>query len=333
MYHGAVDDQFWHGKNQPGNQSNGGIILFGILGEENQNRPGTYRFSSTNGISINDALILVPDADSSGSGEYTKPRPGSLCVCLMTMDGSQAFIHGFLDPPKWDDEGESDTPVVGHQDDISSAGDKVYQTVGGAKLMLRRGGLVVVEGGAGTSLLLSPVNNQLTVRSTNFSHIASGYLARRGRKELGKTDPATQHEEEFQHQVGASYDRVKIRHGSLENDARRELTVSEVVVAGGQATTVTRTRETYYNDGKWFGEGPEYKWGGAGADEPVVLGAALVSTIKTLTALIRGITVPTAWGPSGPPLNSAQFTIQVDNQLDSILSDYMFTTKTPADLS
>ena len=126
---------------------------------------------------------------------------------------------------------------------------------------------------------------------------------------------------------------MKIRHGALENDARREFTVSEVVVAGGQVTTVTRTRETYYNDGKWFGEGPEYKWGGAGADEPVVLGAALVSTIKTLTALIRGITVPTAWGPSGPPLNSAQFTIQVDNQLDSILSDYMFTTKTPADLS
>lgn len=336
MYHGPVDDNFWHGAAQPGNRRNGGAILFGIIGEENPNHPGTYRFSSTCGIVINDAHVLSQDADVNGAGEYNKPRPGSMCVCAMPRDGAPAFIWGFQDPPKWNEDpdtggAESDEPEVGNQSDIATSGDKVYQTVGGAKLMLRRGGLTIIEGGPGTSVLLSPVNNQMTLRSSNFSHIVNGYKARRGRKEPGKTDPATQHEEEFWSQVGGSYDAVKLRHGTLGENARRELTITEVVVAGGQTATVTKTRETYDSDGKWVGEGPEYTWGDVDSREPFVLGDTLVSVLKELIIAIRSLTVPTAWGPSGTPINAASF-VQVQNKLESILSEFLYASKSPADL-
>ena len=333
MYHGPVFDQFWHGESEPGNQSNGGCILFGICGEENENHPGTYRFSSTDGVVINDAQLLTQDADVNGSGEYSKPRAGSMCVCFMPRDGAPAFINGFQDPPKWDEDGESEEPDIGTQPDIATTGDKVFQTAEGAKLIFRRGGLVHIEGGPGTSILLGTVNNQMTLRSTNFNHLLSGYRAKRGRKDPNKTAANTRHEEEFWNQVGASYDAVKLRHGDLEDDARRELTITESVSAAGQTAATLKTRETYYRDGKWRGEGPEYRWGGGPdtATEPIVLGTALVSVLNDLINAIKGITVPTAWGPSGTPLNVAAFAT-LANQLNKILSEFMFTSKKPAEL-
>ena len=71
--------------------------------------------------------------------------------------------------------------------------------------------------------------------------------------------------------------------------------------------------------------------GGSGASEPIVLGNALVSVIKSLSKIIQGIKVPTAWGPSGTPLPPTPTDlIGLEGDLDDILSDYMFSTKKPA---
>ena len=324
-----MDDGFFKCSNQPTANS----ILFGVLGEENPKHPGTYRFKSTDGFCPPDAHLLFPDADVDGGGQYSKPKAGSPCVCIVTKNGAQAFIAGFQKPPLFDEDGESDEPVVGDAEDIATSGDKVWQTKEGAKFILRRAGMVIVEGGPGVSIFMTPVKNQMTLRSTNFTHIVNGYKARRGRVEIG-TNPATTHEEEYWNQVGASYQSIGLRHGALENNARRELTLTEVVVAGGQTAVVTKTRETYYNDGSWVGEGPKYQWGGVGANEPMVLGNQLVAAFNTLVDIVKSLKVNTAWGPSTPPIPPTPIDLQkLKNELSGkILSTFLFLSKNPAPL-
>jgi len=54
--------------------------------------------------------------------------------------------------------------------------------------------------------------------------------------------------------------------------------------------------------------------------EPLVKGDTLVDKIGELIDAINQITVPTAFGPSGTPINAASFT-QIKNDLSSILSE------------
>jgi hypothetical protein len=156
----------------------------------------------------------------------------------MTSDGAQCFIVGFARVPSFDED-KDEPPEVGNPDDNNSAGDKVYKTSGGAKLILKRGGAVMIEGGAGTGVILNPLNNTMTLRATNFAQIADGYQARRGRKEIGKTAPATLHEEKFLHQVGPVYDRIVVRHGSGDGEDRRQITIESVTTgAAGLLTSI-----------------------------------------------------------------------------------------------
>jgi len=308
-------------------------IFFGTLGEENSNHPGTYRFNSTCGISVPDAHILSPDADANGRGEATKPRAGAACVALGTNDGKQLFVCGFQALPQFDDDTD-DPPEVGNPDDNAAPGAKVYRTAGGASMILRRGGAVIFEGGAGTSLLLNPSNNQASLRAANLRKSADGYLASQGRLTPGDTAPQTQHSEQFLDQVGASYDRFRVEHGTLSNGSRRRLTLASVTIAGGQESATIVTRESYKNDGSWVGEGPKYQWGGESADEPAVLGQQLVDELSKLIDIINRLQVNTAWGPSTPPLPGIQSEL---NQLKSslsgkILSTFLFLSKDPADL-
>ena len=55
--------------------------------------------------------------------------------------------------------------------------------------------------------------------------------------------------------------------------------------------------------------------------EPIVLGDTLKSTLEDLISAIKTITVPTAMGPSGTPINFAQFDA-INTTLSSILSQY-----------
>lgn len=322
-----MDDGFWHGSTIPSG------IWVGVIGEENPDHPGVYRFDSTDGYSVNDAHLLTPDGDTEGGGEETKPRPGSPCVALVSNNGGQCYITGYSKAPEFDEDSD-DIPAVGNADENNSAGDKVYKTSGGATLVLKRGGAVYIEGGPGVSFILNPLNNQMSLRAGNFKHTALGYAAVRGRKEPGTTKPETVHTEDFLHQVGAdARDRFRIEHGDLESDARRRLSLSEVTIIASQESVTVKTRETYFNDGSWIGEGPKYQWGGADADEPIVLGNALVDVIKKLSSIIKGIKVPTAWGPSGTPLPPTPIDLtSLEGDLDKILSEFMYVTKTPAEL-
>lgn len=54
--------------------------------------------------------------------------------------------------------------------------------------------------------------------------------------------------------------------------------------------------------------------------EPMVKGETLVGKIEEIIDAITQLTVPTAFGPSGTPINSATF-IQIKSQLDTILSE------------
>lgn len=317
---------FWHGANLPR-----GEIHYGRIGEENPKHPGTYRFSSSTGLVVNDAHILSSDADVDGNGENTKPRAGSMGIAIMTTDGAQCFIIGFHHPPKFDDNSD-DPPQVGNDGDNNSAGDKVTKTSGGATVALKRGGAVLIEGGPGTGIIMNPLNATMTLRASNFSHVIDGYQASRGRTEPGKTNPSTTHREDFLHQVGATFDRFRIRHGDLPSDARRQLELASVTVVGSDERAIAKTRETYYSDGSWVGEGPKYQWGGKGADQAGVLGNELVDAISSLIDIISQLKVSTIWGPSTPPLPD---TITKLNQLkqelsDKILSTFVFLAKNPA---
>lgn len=317
---------FWNGASQPG-----GRILYGTIGEENPNHPGLYKFASTDGYVISTAHLLTPDADIQGGGEVTKPRPGSPCVAVFTTDGAECFIIGMHRPPRAEDEDSA--PEVGNPDENQSSGDKVYKTAGGASLILKRGGAVVVEGGAGTGVTLNPVNNKFTVRGSNGSVVADGYRVRMGRKEPGSSAPETTTDEEFRHQVGPGFDRVRVRHGSVGGGARREITVSSVKVISSQETETKKARERYFSDGSWVAEGPEFRWGGKGASEPSVLGNQLVAVIKEISSIIKGLKVNTAWGPSTPPLPDTILKLsQLEQEVSGkILSTYLFLTKDPVE--
>jgi len=316
-----------------GNNPLANKILIGILGEEKDGRPGIYAFGSTDGYPLPDVQILSQDASIDGSGEVTRPRAGSPCVVAVSNDGGQGYVIGFIQVPEFDEDGDDD-PSVGNPNENTVAGDKVYKTAGGASLILKRGGTVIVEGGSGVGVILNPLNRTLSMRCTNYQSSADGYRSAMGRKERGSTEPETLHVEDFSSQVGASFDRLRIEHGTLSSNARRQLSLSAVTIASSKETGIIKTRETYYNNGSWVGEGPKYQWGGSGADEPAVLGNALVEAMEELMDIIRDLKVNTAWGPSTPPLPT---TLAALNQLKSklsgnILSTFLLFTKDPPSL-
>jgi hypothetical protein len=308
--------------------------MYGTVGEECSDCPGVYNFSSSCGRTPK-AQILSPDVDTLGRGKVTKPRPGSTAVAIMSSNGSECFIVGFHRVAQFDED-KDEKPSVGNAEDNHSPGDKVEETKGGARMLLRDGGAVLIEGGPGTNISLNPVNNRMTLRSTNLGMVADGYRTSRGRHpETPKTSPETIHEEEFLHQVGPSFDRFRVRHGDLGDNKRRELSLASVTVVAGQETATIVTKETYHSDGSWVGEGKFYRWGGAGADEPIVLGNVLVDTMNAMLDLISKLTVNTAWGPSTPPLPGTQKAIadiKVDLAAGNILSNFLFSTKDSADL-
>jgi hypothetical protein len=310
-----------------------GRILIGTLGEERSEQPGVYGFHSSNDFAPTDVLILSQDAALDGTGEETYHRSGAPCVCVFDSDGGQGVVIGFLRIPQFDEDSDEESGAFTPAGENKVQGDKVYKTAGGATLILKRGGAVLIEGGKGVGLVLNPLNNQLSIRSSNHRTIADGYSATRGRTNPGGTQPETSHTEEFLHQVGVSFDRFTVAHGTLEGDARRQITLESVSIIAGSETATALARETYNKDGKWFAEGPEYKWGGTGADEPVVLGNALVDAVNELIDTVKELKVNTAWGPSTPPLPPTLIALDsLSRKLgDQILSTYMFTTKDPTE--
>lgn len=292
-----------------------------------------YRFCSTDGYIINDAHLLSADSDIGGAGDVIKPRAGSPCVALMSTNGAGCFIVGFHRPPEFDETKDEDPKIPSPATSVSP-GDKVYGTAGGAALVLKRGGSLFVEAGPGVSIVCNPQNNQMTLRSSNYKVVADGHSSTRGRQEVGKTEPETVHRDDFLDMAGGSHYRLRIDHGNLEGGAKRRLELAQVTVAGGAATAVVKARETYFDDGRWIGEAKEYRWGGAGAGEPAVLGNELVSAFNTLFQILKTLTVGTAFGPSTPPLANTQTQIeQLQKQLSGkILSTFIYLSKNPPSL-
>lgn len=69
---------------------------------------------------------------------------------------------------------------------------------------------------------------------------------------------------------------------------------------------------------------PKIFLGEENEDEPIAKGQTLIDIIQELINSINQLTVPTGTGPSGPPINAAQF-IAIGNKLKSILSKRNFT--------
>lgn len=305
-----------------------------MIGEENPDHPGIYRFSSTDGYDTKHAHILSQDVDIADAGEINEPRPGTPCVAVMSSDGAQCFVIGFHRPPKFDDQSD-DPPDVGKPEDNAIAGDKVYKTAGGATLIMKRGGAMIMEAGPGTSIIMNPLNNKMSIRSKNFAHSVDGHVVQAGRKEIGSTEPATVYRADYQQQVGPTFDRWRQEIGDVGDGIRHRIELSEVKIVASREIVTTKTREYYDSDGNWIGEGPSYKWGGPDADEPHVLGKQLVEAISELIDIIKNLKVNTAWGPSTTPLPPTPIQLdQLKNQLsDKILSTYLFLTKEPVEFS
>ena len=307
-------------------------VYVGVLRKETQ--PGLYHFEGigTDGpICVDDAHLLCPDSGMDGGGSHARPKDPSTAVAVSGRGGA-IFIVGFNRPATWSEQSD-DAPTVGVVEDNNAPGDKSFSTKHGARLLLKEGGAVVIEAGPGTSITLNPINNQCSMLSANMASAADGYLSSHGRVTPGSTDPETTHIEDMYDQVGTSYSRVRLRHGTISDSTRRELTVADVTEIGTNRTGVLKTRETYDKDGSWVGEGPKYQWG-AGAAEPQVLGNQLVELFKDLFSTLKTLTVNTAWGPSGPPMPT--FTVKLDQleqQLSGkILSTYLFLSKSPTTL-
>jgi len=66
-------------------------------------------------------------------------------------------------------------------------------------------------------------------------------------------------------------------------------------------------------------ESPEIKFGSDDATEPLVLGEVLQGLLGELIDAINSISVPTGVGPSGPPVNAAQFAA-IKTKLGQMLS-------------
>jgi len=67
---------------------------------------------------------------------------------------------------------------------------------------------------------------------------------------------------------------------------------------------------------------------GKGADESAVLGDSLVKTLEELIDQINKIMVPTAWGPSGTPINKPAFLL-IKAKLRNFLSKFVKVKKSP----
>ena len=85
--------------------------------------------------------------------------------------------------------------------------------------------------------------------------------------------------------------------------------------------------EAHYKDGQgneaiFNGDNIQFKcnkFNCGDGTEPMVLGNTLKDLLSQLISAITALTVPTPHGPSGAPLNSAQFN-QIKSQLDKMLS-------------
>ena len=327
----------WKGRGVPCDK-----VLVGVLGPENSARPGLYGFrgygSGTNECyEVNDAVLLTPDGSLSGSGSHFKPVEGSPCVALVGPGGS-FWIVGFHLPPRFDQAGEQ-PPTIGDAEDAAGqlnnvAGDKVLRSDGGAAVILKRGGSAVVQGGTGATTTWLKETNTVSTRSQNLNEQADGYRRARGRIQIGKTAPETIAVDEFFDQVGPSATRIRIRHGRLDPNGRRELTISKVTYAGGSVTGQIQLRETYNDDGSWVGEGQKYQFGGTNANENALLGNVVTSLLKDLIDILKNLKVNTAWGPSAVPVADTitKLTKLQSDYVDSgkIVSDYIFFSKKPA---
>ncbi len=317
-------------------------VLVGVLGQENPARPGLYGFKGYGSgpnecYEVTDAIVLTADASLSGSGSHFKPTEGSPCVALVGPGGS-VWIVGFHLPPKFDQAG-GQAPTIGDAGDSAGplnnvAGDKVLRSDGDAALILKRGGSSVVQGGPGATTSWLKETNTISSRAQNVREQADGFQRSRGRIQIGKLAPETIAIDDHFDQVGPSSTRVRVRHGRVDANVRREITVSKVTYSGGALSGTIALRETYNDDGSWVGEGQKYQFGGKQADEKALLGNVVTSLLKELIDILKNLKVNTAWGPSAPPVADAlaKLTELQANYLDSgkITSDYIFLSKTPA---
>lgn len=313
-----MDDNFWR-KPVLCNQ-----IMYGTIGDENPNRPGLYRFSSSLGHVIENAQVLSPDYDVGGFGQLSKPQPGSPCIGVLSEDGGECFVVGFQRPHGFSEEDEEGVPTVGTVEENQSPGDKVFKTSGGGSIIIKRGGAVVIEGGVGTSIIMNPINNHVTIRSSNLAQIADGYRSSHGRLSPGDINPRTLHQETLHDRSDASGVSVAVKSGHVRDKVKRSIEVFD-----GKTKVL---REEYESDGTWVGEGRKYHFGGRDADEPAVLGQQLVEVIESLIDAIASLKVNTAWGPSTTPLPDTQVKLtQIKNELsDKILSTFLFLSKDPS---
>jgi len=314
--------------------------------QEDVTKQNLYVVRTTQGHLIPDCICLSPASYGSSTkntfsatkqpGVYSKPYTGAFCV-VATSNGGAAYIIGYFNPPttaRLDDDGTTTDSNPGSADDVDAQtqGDHIIRSENSI-FNMKRLGAILVESGASIRQTMNPSDGTYFTQAKRRTDVSEGYMLARSR--IDENQPETLSTEDFFDKLlqrGSKSTRVRIKNGKVDSSAVRELTVTEVnFVTPASPIETIKARERYFSDGSWVAEGPEFRWGGSLADEPVVLGNALVAVIKELSRIIKGIKVSTAWGPSGTPLPPTPTDlVTLENDIDKILSDYMFATKKPA---
>jgi len=350
-----IDDFFTGGMWEGGLPD--GPVLIGRIQQEARSAPGQkatskqtlYSVRTNQGHVIPDCILLSQSSYGSFTknkfspdrqpGQHSKPYPGALCV-IVTANGGAAFIIGFFNPPTTieteNDEFTTETnPGAVEDTEARSPGDWIVRTED-ASINVKRMGAVVIESGASIRVTMNPRDGTHFSQARTRIDIAEGYSSRQGR--IRNTSPESLSQYDYYDKIlqrGRTSLRVTVKNGEVSGSVRREVSLTNVnYLTPSSPIETLLSRDRLLDDGGWISEGPKYQWGGSGADEPIVLGNALVTILKRLSSIIKQIKVPTAWGPSGVPLPPTPVNLtQLENDLDDILSEYMFTTKSPANLS
>lgn len=113
--------------------------------------------------------------------------------------------------------------------------------------------------------------------------------------------------------IGGNFDFTSNSNVNIEAGLSMNLTSDGSTDISSELATNIRSNEDVVVDS------PLVHIGSGEADEDAVLGNELVSKLKDLIDAINNITVPTAFGPSGNPINEAEFK-GIKNTLNQFLS-------------
>jgi hypothetical protein len=213
------------------------------------------------------------------------------CICY----NGEGFIVGRVratnDEAK--DDGETDTDkstTIGTEGDATLRSHTTKDDDATAEVTVTRGGVVKVRATGSTNMVLHPHGERLIQKCQTLLAFSDAYRIESGRVSTkgGVSLPALT-TQEFKDKVGPARVEVRIKNGTVEGTTVHQFSVDTLTTAGGATTGVGNFKWTIDNTGTWQVLNTLGIKFGDVSNEPVVLGAQLVSLMKSLIAEMTAI--------------------------------------------